>query len=180
LSWGATGPWKYGLLNACYIDGNSLGLGTKFLTRTPEPIESLSEVTQVTAGDRFSLALKSDGRVFGWGSVFGGRLLEQTGMIYKPQELTEVARFLNKKHTHITKICSAGSYTVMLCDNGKLYTFGKSFDGCTGHRQNELINEGDILQHVTPVIDDNYKGQVVSDFKMSPNALIFQTSKPFQ
>ena len=130
----------------------------------------------MTAGDSFSLALKNDGRVFGWGNIKGGRLLFQTRGISTPTELVEITRFLNKKHIHIVKICSASSRTVFLCDNGKLYTFGKSHEGNTGHRPNELINEGNVLDHITPVIEENYKGHVVQDFKISSDALILRTT----
>jgi len=160
-TWGSIGPLRIPILNAFFNDGNCLGLGNVLSANKPTQIEGLSDVAQVTAGDRFTLALKNDGRVYGWGSVFGGRLLFQTGVINTPTELVEITRFLNKKHTHIVKICSAGSRTVFLCDNGKLYTFGKSEDGNTGHRPNELINEGDALDHITPVVDENFKGQVV-------------------
>lgn len=74
------------------------------------------------------------------------------------------------------KICSAYGRTVFLCDNGKLYTFGLSFEGNTGHRPNELINEGNELDQITPVVDELFRGDAVEDFKISGNALILRTS----
>lgn len=176
MVWGAHGCWRWNFLNGLFGGGNSLGLGQSYTASKPVVVPGINDVEQVTAGDSFSLALKRDGRVFGWGNVYGGRLLVQSSAVFAPTELVEITRFLNKKHTHIVKICSAGSRTVFLCDNGKLYTFGKSYDGNTGHRPNELINEGDKLDHITPVVDENYKGQAVEDFKISPNGLILRTS----
>lgn len=144
-------------------------------TRTPTQIEDLNDVVEITAGDTFSLALLKDGRVFGWGSPYEGRLLDTLEPYFKPTELSSLTQFLNKKHAHIKKIKSSGSYTVILTDNGKLYSWGRSYFGANGARPNALINETEIYQDVTPVIDEAYKGQKVVDFKLSPFALIFTT-----
>lgn len=64
---------------------------------------------------------------------------------------------------------------MILTDNGKLYTWGRSYFGATGTRPNALINENEIYTDVIPVIDENYKGEKVVDFSMSPFALIFKT-----
>ena len=94
-----------------------------------------------------------------------------------PVELDALNDFLHHKHLNILKIACGDSFTVFLADNGKLYTFGKSHDGATGTRKHPKIVENfEVFENVTPVLNDNYKGEKVVDFKLSPNGLIFKTS----
>ena len=44
VSWGSVGPWRYDLVNALLMEGNSLGLGDVTGTHTPTVIEGLNDV----------------------------------------------------------------------------------------------------------------------------------------
>lgn len=176
FAWGSNSKRRGLFYNSIFTTGNRLGLGMKHLsTKIPMPVKGLQDVKDIMTGDSFSLALTKEGRVFGWGNCFSGRLLDIVDPLFEPRELTSLTHFLNKKHTHIKKIKTSGSYTVFLTDNGKLYTFGRSYFGATGTRPNPLINENEVHAEVTPVIDEAFKGQKVVDFKLSPFALIFTT-----
>lgn len=82
LTWGSNNPnW----LTFLFTGGNCLGLGPNVQwAKEPTVIEGLNDVASITAGSRFSLALKKDGRLFGWGCSARGQLLLQEHTVEKP------------------------------------------------------------------------------------------------
>src|SRR5207302_9212415 len=50
------------------------GAGTSPTRRAPVPVSGLSDVSAVSAGKEFSLALRSDGTVMAWGANSEGQL----------------------------------------------------------------------------------------------------------
>jgi hypothetical protein len=68
-------PISGGLVMWGLNDDEQLGDGTDHDRLTPGPVPGLSDVTQISAGDLATLALRADGAVWGWGF----NLFEQLG-----------------------------------------------------------------------------------------------------
>jgi len=85
---------------------------------TAIPIDSSGQIVEIDCGSSFSLALDSDGKLFGWGSNEDGQLglLEATESVTVPQVICENVSYF-----------SAGSYhTAIVTKAGKVLTAGES------------------------------------------------------
>jgi alpha-tubulin suppressor-like RCC1 family protein len=110
-SWGSNGAGELG-------DGGWGGHRS-----TPFPVPGLTGVTQVAAGQDFSLALRSDGTVWAWGDNFSGQLGRGTFSSHEliPAPVTGLAG--------VIKISAGHDFALALRSDGTVGAWGDDFDG---------------------------------------------------
>lgn len=90
----------------------------------PTQVAFKSAISQVAAGDGFSLALEKGGhKLYIWGSFPG---LGDCGVAEHPTELEEVTHLLHKEHSTIKRVKAADGAVAILLQNGKLFVFGNN------------------------------------------------------
>ncbi len=118
--------WTWGN-SEFYALGNTAGYGGSFHRNIPAQVGTLNTWSMVSAGDRYSLALKTDGTVYGWGYNNGNPIGLNSGLYI----MTPQIRSYNNSNV---KFMSAGgnhSYDVKLSDN-LLITWGSNVYGQSG------------------------------------------------
>ncbi|WP_339250843.1 fibronectin type III domain-containing protein [Paenibacillus sp. FSL P2-0136] len=92
----------------------------------PTKIENFNSVTGISAGQTHSLALKSDGTVWAWGSNYYGELgLGTTGNKYAPTKIPSLSG---------VKAISAGMfYSLALKNDGSVWAWGMNMNGQLGN-----------------------------------------------
>ena len=117
--------WAWGSNGA-----GELGNGTQTSSRTPVQVLGLSNVVQVSAGGgKFdggtSLALKSDGTVWGWGSSFTGALGEGiSSNVLTPVKVAGIA--------NVVQIDLGEGHSLALKPDGTVWAWGDNFYGQLG------------------------------------------------
>ena len=92
-------------------------------------------VVALGAGVGFSLALCSDGTVFGWGSNFMGQLGDGTTQPRdRPVAVTRSGELSGRK---VVRIAAKGNHTVALCADGGVVTWGTGLSGQLGNGASE-------------------------------------------
>jgi alpha-tubulin suppressor-like RCC1 family protein len=122
-----------------------LGIGLSSRRRhhhLPVMIESLSDVVAIAAGDAFTVAITSDGRVATWGLCDFGRLGQ--GRQIKKRLRTGLPKFIEGIDDAVAVACGE-CHTAIVHADGGVSTFGK---GNTGRRR---VRTGGWLGHGTPV-----------------------------
>ncbi|XP_077738953.1 putative E3 ubiquitin-protein ligase HERC6 isoform X2 [Canis aureus] len=111
-----------------------LGLGKKFPSQaSPQRVRSLDGIplAQVAAGGAHSFALSLSGTSFGWGRNNAGQLAlhknNVSGQSYKPYSISAL------KNLGVIYISCGYEHTVVLTQNGKVFTFGDNTYGQLGH-----------------------------------------------
>ena len=124
-----------------------LGDGTNessVLRRDPVQVEGLSDIIAVAAGESHSVALRSDGTVWAWGSNREGQLGD--GSTTEQHSPVQVRGLSN-----ITSIAAGANHTVALRNDGIIWAWGRNLD-------HQLGDTTTILERTTPVqvqgIDD--------------------------
>jgi alpha-tubulin suppressor-like RCC1 family protein len=98
----------------------------------PYVVSPLSSVTSIAAGSQHSLALKSDGTVWAWGSnefgqVGGGNSPVRSERVTQVRGPGDVG-FL----TGVTDIAAGGNHTLALTQDGRVWAWGDNGDGQLG------------------------------------------------
>jgi alpha-tubulin suppressor-like RCC1 family protein len=117
--------WAWGLRS-----WGALGDGTTTLhATTPQQVSGLSNVVAIAAGSQTSLALKSDGTVYGWGDNGAGQLGEAS-----PSYRTTPSQIPNL--TGIAAISLKNDHTLALqndgAESGIVWAFGYNWQGRLG------------------------------------------------
>ena len=86
-----------------------------------------------------------------------------------------VEDLVSKRHAKIQKITAIDEFIILLLDNGRLYSFGKSKAGVFGARRNPLVLSDVDLKSFAKTYDELYKNEKIVDFEASSDALIFRT-----
>jgi len=96
-------------------------------------------VRDVSGGRLNSLALSTEGKVFGWGSQFHGQLgngnFSQGEYIFPFPVQAE-----NMDGINVTHVSSGDTFTLMLSEEGQVYACGSNFYGQLGLGQNESLD----------------------------------------
>ncbi len=120
-----------------------LGDGTTTDSNTPVQVQSLSGVTDISAGNAFSLALRNDGTVWAWGRNKTGQLGDGTrtnrNMPVQVQNISGVVA-----------IAAGGFYSIALLNDGTVWAWGHNFFGELG--------DGTTTDRNTPVQVKNLSG----------------------
>jgi len=83
----------------------------------PKPVENLTDIVAIAAGSNYSLALKADGTVWGWGANGYGQLGNYT--LAKPAKPTPITDL-----SEIVAIAAGHSRAVALAANGNVWHWG--------------------------------------------------------
>lgn len=100
-------------------------------------LEDGEVITQISAGNYFSLALTSRGRVFKWGSIYDYHYLSE---FKSPKDITE--QFILGDEESIIAISSGSNHVSALTSEGRLFTWGLNLNGTLG--------DGTYTSHLDP------------------------------
>lgn len=132
--------WAWGRNGA----GQASGDGSTGLTKsTPTLIPSLSGVVQVAAGGSFSLALKSDGAIYGWGTNYKGEAgaNNQSTYVPAPRRIANLAA--------ASAISAKNEFALALLTDGTVATWGADSFFYTGVNFTPVLIPG--LDHVKSI-----------------------------
>ena len=116
--------------------GASLVLNSK-----SEPIQEYTKDTNwtaISAGADFTIALKKDGTIWGWGDNTFGQIGRRFDTIPFPFELNASGTSISS----VLQISAGGTHTLALDDNHKLWAWGKNEQGELGDGANALSRIG--------------------------------------
>ena len=107
----------------------------------PSSIDELEcvQVSQIYAGDYYSLALSVDGQIHGWGRSDRGELLCSTEIIPKPRLLTSLINY------KIVQVACGACHVVALDQSGNMLVWGDNEYGQLGLGQcsaKQVIQDG--------------------------------------
>ena len=121
---------------------NSGQLGASLiLNSTSAPIQEYREDhnwSAVSAGTDFTIALKKDGTVWGWGDNTFGQVGRKFDTIPLPLELNTSGTTIGT----VTQISAGGTHTLALDDNHMLWAWGNNRQGELGDGTNTLSRQG--------------------------------------
>ena len=119
------------------------GISTSWLTSNPKPIKIIDDVAFVSAGVGHTMAIKTDGSLWGWGKNTHGQLGDST----------VIHRFSPVKIMEGVVSVSAGRYHTMAIGNdGSLWTWGENLELRRGDAdENRWLKPTPILTDVTAV-----------------------------
>ena len=144
--------WSWGE-NAC----GQLGPREESVSTRPSRVSGARNMTTVAAGLCFSLALKSDGTVWGWGAVPG----------YDGTHFRQIPGLAN-----IIDIAAGSRHALALAANGTLYAFGDNADGQLGLGITGPPRQVSLVQGI-PGVARIAAGDVTSMVMHSDNSLSF-------
>lgn len=112
--------WSWG-----YNMRGQLGDGTTTDKKSPVQIKSEIQFSQVSAGDRFSLAIDCDGNLWSWGKndcgqLGGGTTTDKTS----PEQI--------KTETKFKQISAGGNHCLAIDNEGNLWSWGRNYRGQLG------------------------------------------------
>lgn len=137
------------------------GLGTTSrdtLVALPIDMSNLGDlsITQVDAKGSLSLLLADDGSVFSFGSNTRGELGRLTTNVANPVAMAIDVSNLGDRL--ITKVAAGFSHSLLLADDGSVFSFGNNRGGQTGLG----FDEGETLI-ASPIGTSNLRGMIVTD-----------------
>jgi alpha-tubulin suppressor-like RCC1 family protein len=123
--------WGWGANNQ-----GQLGIGSQVpaFVATPGQIPNLNEVASLAAGDGHSLALRTDGTVWGWGRNFSGQLgLGNNTDVFNPVKITALAGITAISASILSSVAVRSDGTVLAWGDN---AFGQNGSGPTGTNMN--------------------------------------------
>lgn len=117
LAWGWNGKGELG-------DGTITTRKTAVAVHGPNGVDLLTDVIAISAGSRYSLALKADGTVWSWGRNDNGQLGDGT--------TTDQHTPIKAKVTRATGIAAASSHSLALKGDGTMVAWGRNNKGQLG------------------------------------------------
>jgi alpha-tubulin suppressor-like RCC1 family protein len=140
--------------------GGRTGLGiTSGVTTVATPIDTSNlggrKITQVAAGDSHSLLLADDGSVFSFGFNSSGQ--RGIGPVGGPPIATPIVS-TNLGGRKITQIAADGEHSLLLADDGSVFSFGSNTWGQLG-----LGTTGGYAAVATPIDATNLGGLKISE-----------------
>ncbi len=154
-------------------DSGQLGDGLNQDTNEPVSVQGLLNskvVTQIAAGDGFSMALDSDGKVYTWGYGPNGCLGNGSNSSQGTPVAVSTAGVLNNKT--ITRIAAGSSHAVVVDTDGKVYTWGLNNFGQLG---NETYTTSNVPVNVAERIGA-MQGKTITKISANGNTTLVLTS----
>lgn len=111
---------------------------------TPQEIEGLSNIQEVSAGFRHSLALRKDGTVLAWGHNYKGQLGDGT--------TTDTMHPITVPIDHVAHIFAGYDYTFALKDDGTVWGWGRNTGEWFGGSDVEFVKTPTKVSNLTHVV----------------------------
>jgi len=119
------------------------GLPGSDLRLTPSLLQKVDNIAQITNGGDYTLYVKSDGTVWGWGDTYYGELGD--GTISSGNSLVFMTPSVQAKITGVKKLSSINGHIIASTNDGTVWVWGKYID-VKGTRDNSgqspPINKG--------------------------------------
>jgi alpha-tubulin suppressor-like RCC1 family protein len=123
------------------------------------------KITQVTAGASYSLLLADDGTVFSFGWNSGGRTGQGTTSSTTPiATQIDVSNLGDKK---IVELAAGEAHSLLLADDGTVFSFGENFFGKTGISSSLPFPSSTPV--ATPINTTNLAGKRIVDLGAGEN-----------
>jgi alpha-tubulin suppressor-like RCC1 family protein len=106
-------------------DAIALGTGSTADSAVPVQVPGLADITQVSAGLGFDLALRSDGTVWAWGLNVFGQLGDANTTGNTPVQVTGL--------TGVTQIAAGNGFSLALRSDGTVWAWGWNTHGQLGN-----------------------------------------------
>ncbi|RYX80739.1 hypothetical protein EON83_27300 [bacterium] len=116
-------------------------------------------VTKIAAGGKHALALCSDGTLVSWGANSNGQLGNGTNTNSNVPVLVNTTGVLNGKI--VTQIAGGDVFSVALCSDGSVVTWGYNFNGELGNGTNTNSNVP-VLVNTTGVLNGKIVTQIAA------------------
>ena len=127
--------WAWGINNAGQMGSGQLGDGTTTNRNTPVQVQGLTNVTAIAAGTRYSLAVRSDGTVWGWGHKHSGS--NAVGIVFSSNTPVQVQGLSN-----ITAVAGGNNHSLALRSDGTVWAWGGNISGHLGNGTTGTTAEG--------------------------------------
>lgn len=119
-----------------------LGLGATTSAPSPVKIPTLSNIKQITSGEKFNLALNNDGQVYAWGVNWWNNLgFDSPNQQYNANNVPYLSTpELIPGLSNIKQISAGYTYALAIDNNNKVYGWGKNDVGQVGIDPSSSIN----------------------------------------
>jgi|GEM_PF-4423759 len=165
----AWGDNQYGQLGDDSSGMDNISLFPKLVKGPNGDNTILSEITAISTGYSFSLALKSDGTLYAWGSNEMGQLGDGTegdNNITTLPTLVKGPEGGDSVLTDIISIAAGNNHVLALKNDGTVFAWGKNNVGQIGDGTSGQDISGWVLKRVIPVqvksAEDSYLTDVIS------------------
>jgi len=91
------------------------------------PIRELSNISSISAGSLFSLALNNNGKVFAWGCGEQGQLGARAWPDKNKKEIYSPVKIKGLSKEFVKEICCGESNILCYCKSGKIYGWGQGY-----------------------------------------------------
>jgi len=131
-------------------------------TRTPTKIRALGrhKISYISAGVFHAACVTQDGKVFSWGYGKDGQCGHGDRAVHSP-----IPREVKSLKSKATKVACGDGHTSVLCEDGKLYVFGRGRDGQLG-RGDQLESVASYRTEPRPVEFFQKNGMKVVDVSL--------------
>lgn len=134
-----------------------LGLGDRENRLIPEQIPGLEEVKALSAGETHSLTLSESGEIFSFGLRTPGQLGHSfytvEAAVFKFESKIALPLIIESLIGKNVKEISAGyGFSLVLLENGEVYSFGNGKRGQLGHGDSETKMEPEKIESITGAV----------------------------
>ncbi len=127
--------WGWGNNNSRQLGNGSSATHSSLPVQVKDYAETgyLTGVTQISAGDNHTIALKSDGTVWSWGSNSFGQLGDDTNIDRRSTPVAVRDSSGTGCLTSIVQVSGGGNHTVALRSDGTVWAWGNNDNGQLGN-----------------------------------------------
>ena len=139
-----------------YCFGKFLEASEKFEIVSPQPCTALENIIAISRGVDHIVCLNNEGKVFTFGLDKDGRLGKPVSNFEELESVDEKDPYTNMPFElcdipKIVQISCGSNFTVCVCENGFVYSFGVNEDGQLGLGNNEIYNTPKVISSLKDV-----------------------------